>query len=188
MLYERVADIPDRLQRFKHDEVVYVSLGDGTASEGEFWESLNAACVRKLPVVFMVEDNGYAISVPVEVQTPGGDLSRLVESFPGLGVFRCDGTDVLASLQTMQAGGRLRARAARPGVRAREGRPAVLAFALRRRTAVQDPGGTGRGGDSRSDHEVRGALDRRGTGHGIRAGRPRYATSIARSKRRPKPR
>ena len=102
MLYERVAEIPDRLQRFKHDEVVYVSLGDGTASEGEFWESLNAACVRKLPVVFMVEDNGYAISVPVEVQTPGGDLSRLVESFPGLGVFRCDGTDIVASLQTVK--------------------------------------------------------------------------------------
>ena len=102
MLYERINEIPDRLQRFKQDEVVYVSLGDGTASEGEFWESLNAACVRKLPVVFLVEDNGYAISVPVEVQTPGGDLSRLVESFPGLGVFRCDGTDVIASLQTMK--------------------------------------------------------------------------------------
>ena len=102
MLYEQINEIPDRLQRFKQDEVVYVSLGDGTASEGEFWESLNAACVRQLPVVFLVEDNGYAISVPVEVQTPGGDLSRLVESFPGLGVFRCDGTDVLASLQTMK--------------------------------------------------------------------------------------
>ncbi len=102
MLYEQINEIPDRLQRFKQDEVVYVSLGDGTASEGEFWESLNAACVRQLPVVFLVEDNGYAISVPVEVQTPGGDLSRLVESFPGLGVFRCDGTDVVASLQTMK--------------------------------------------------------------------------------------
>jgi len=102
MLYSRIEAIPDRAERFKQDEVVYVSLGDGTASEGEFWESLNAACVRRLPVVFLVEDNGYAISVPVEVQTPGGDLSRLVDSWPGLGVFRCDGTDVLASFQTMK--------------------------------------------------------------------------------------
>ena len=102
MLYSRIDAIPDRAERCKPDEVVYVSLGDGTASEGEFWESLNAACVRRLPVVFLVEDNGYAISVPVEVQTPGGDLSRLVDSWPGLGVFRCDGTDVLASFQTMK--------------------------------------------------------------------------------------
>ena len=52
-------------------------------------------------MLFLVEDNGYAISVPVEVQTPGGDISRLVESFPNLKVFRCDGTDFLASYRTM---------------------------------------------------------------------------------------
>ena len=177
-----------RSQRFKHDEVVYVSLGDGTASEGEFWESLNAACVRKLPVVFLVEDNGYAISVPVEVQTPGGDLSRLVESFPGLGVFRCDGTDVLDSLQTMQAGGRVRARAARPGVRPREGHPAVLALALRRRAALQDAGGAGGGSDARSDHEVRGALTAEGLITDAELADARPATSIARSTRPPTPR
>jgi 2-oxoisovalerate dehydrogenase E1 component len=97
LLYERVKAIPDRGSHFQQDEIVYVSLGDGTASEGEFWESLNTACVRKLPVLFMVEDNGYAISVPVEVQTAGSDLSKLVESFPGLHVTRCDGTDVLES-------------------------------------------------------------------------------------------
>jgi 2-oxoisovalerate dehydrogenase E1 component len=101
MLYSRLADIPDRDRRFQEDEVVYVSIGDGASSEGEFWEALSTACVRKLPVLFLVEDNGYAISVPVDVQTPGGDLSRLVESFPGLGVFRCDGTDVFESARTM---------------------------------------------------------------------------------------
>src|SRR6185312_14386980 len=64
------------------DEVTYVSLGDGTTSEGEFWESLNIASIRKLPVVFCVQDNEYAISVPVEVQTAGGNISRLVKDFP----------------------------------------------------------------------------------------------------------
>jgi len=101
MLYERLADIPERLTRFQKDEVVYVSIGDGTSSEGEFWEALSTACVRKLPVVFMIEDNGYAISVPVDVQTPGGSVSKLVETYPGLKVLRCDGTDVLESYRTM---------------------------------------------------------------------------------------
>jgi 2-oxoisovalerate dehydrogenase E1 component len=102
LFYEQLEDIPDRQSKFRKDEVVYVSLGEGTSAEGEFWESLTTACVRKLPVLFLVEDNGYAISVPVEVQTPGGDLSKLVESFPGLGVFRCDGTDLLESYRTMK--------------------------------------------------------------------------------------
>jgi 2-oxoisovalerate dehydrogenase E1 component len=101
-IYERVEQIPDREKHFHPDEITYVSVGDGATSEGEFWESLNTACVRKLPVLFLVEDNGYAISVPVEVQTPGGDISRIVESFVGLRVYRCDGTDYLASYRTMR--------------------------------------------------------------------------------------
>src|SRR5688572_25470086 len=101
-IYERVEQIPERDARYKTDEVTYVSIGDGATSEGEFWESLSTACVRQLPVVFMVEDNGYAISVPVEVQTPGGEISRAVEGFVGLKIFRCDGTDYLASYRTMR--------------------------------------------------------------------------------------
>ena len=101
LLYGRLPDIPDRDELHEDDEVTYVSIGDGATSEGEFWESLNTACVRKLPIVFMVEDNGYAISVPVEVQTPGGSISRVVEHFPGLRVFRCDGTDYGDSYATM---------------------------------------------------------------------------------------
>ena len=81
--------------------VTLVSLGDGQTSGGEFWESLNTACTGRLPVVYLVEDNGYAISVPVEVQTPGGDISELVESFPGLHVIRVDGTDGVASYRAM---------------------------------------------------------------------------------------
>jgi len=82
-------------------EVTLVTLGDGQTSGGEFWESLNTACSGRLPVVYLVEDNGYAISVPVEVQTPGGDISELVGSFPGLHVIRVDGTDGVASFRAM---------------------------------------------------------------------------------------
>ena len=83
--------------RHERDEVVYVSLGDGTTSQGEFWEGLNTACNARLPVLFMVEDNGYAISVPVAKQTAGGSISRLVRSFPNLLVLEVDGTDPVAS-------------------------------------------------------------------------------------------
>ena len=79
------------------DEIVYVSAGDGATSEGEFWESLNAACAKKLPLLYLIEDNGYAISVPVEVQTAGGNISKLVRDFPGLHVAECDGTDPFES-------------------------------------------------------------------------------------------
>jgi 2-oxoisovalerate dehydrogenase E1 component len=101
-IYRRVHAIADRESRFAADEVTYISIGDGATSEGEFWESLNTSCTRTLPILYLVEDNGYAISVPVEVQTPGGDISRVVEHFPNLRVLRCDGTDYLASYRTMR--------------------------------------------------------------------------------------
>ena len=96
-LFQEITAIEGRETKFQSDEVVYVSIGEGTSSEGEFWESLNQACIGRLPVVYLIEDNGYAISVPVEVQTAGGDLSKLVASFPGLLVQSIDGTDFLAS-------------------------------------------------------------------------------------------
>jgi 2-oxoisovalerate dehydrogenase E1 component len=87
--------------QFHGDEVTYVSLGDGTTSEGEFWESLNAASNLRLPIVFLVEDNGYAISVPVEVQTAGGNISRLVSGFPNFHFEEIDGTDPVVSYGAM---------------------------------------------------------------------------------------
>src|SRR5689334_1741334 len=78
--------------KFTGDELTYVSLGDGTSSEGEFWEAMNTASNRKLPIIFVIEDNEYAISVPVEVQTAGGNISRLVSGFPNFHFEEIDGT------------------------------------------------------------------------------------------------
>lgn len=82
-------------------EVTLASGGEGSTSEGEFWEALNAACLNRLPVIFLIQDNGWAISVPVEKQTPGGSISRLVTGFPHLKIIECDGTDFLASYRAM---------------------------------------------------------------------------------------
>src|SRR6202046_4893032 len=82
---------------FHRDELVYVSSGEGTTSQGEFFESLNTASNKRLPVLYLIEDNGYAISVPVEVQTAGGSISKLVANYPGLHIEECDGTDPLES-------------------------------------------------------------------------------------------
>jgi 2-oxoisovalerate dehydrogenase E1 component len=108
---------------FASDEVVVVTTGDGTTSEGEFWESINTACNRKLPVVYVVEDNGYAISVPVEVNTAGGSISRLLASFPNLLIREVDGCDPIATVEAY--------RAAAAHTRARRGPALVHAHVVR---------------------------------------------------------
>jgi 2-oxoisovalerate dehydrogenase E1 component len=100
--YSLIDEIEDRASHFKADEVIYVSAGDGTTSEGEFWESLNTASNLKLPVLYLIEDNGYAISVPVEVQTAGGSISQLVRSFPDFYIDECDGTDLFDSYESIK--------------------------------------------------------------------------------------
>jgi 2-oxoisovalerate dehydrogenase E1 component len=86
---------------FHGDEVTYVSIGEGSTSQGEFWESLNTASNGKLPVLYVVEDNGYAISTPVEANTPGGNISRLIANFPNFHFAEVDGTDAVASYAAM---------------------------------------------------------------------------------------
>jgi 2-oxoisovalerate dehydrogenase E1 component len=86
---------------FEANEVVYVSIGEGSTSQGEFWESLNTASNEKLPVLYVIEDNGYAISTPVEANTPGGNVSALMKNFPNFRFWEVDGTDAIASYEAM---------------------------------------------------------------------------------------
>ena len=87
---------------FHGDEVVYASLGEGSTSQGEFWEALNTASNQKLPVLFVVENNEYAISTPVEVNTPGGNISKRVANFPNFYFAEVDGTDPVESFRVFE--------------------------------------------------------------------------------------
>ena len=123
VLYGHIPDITDRAALFHEDQVVYTSCGEGATAEGEFWEAVNTACLRQLPVLFLVEDNGYAISTPVEFELAGGSISRLVSTFPGLQVTTVDGTDFPESLAAM--------RHAVAYIRARKGPALVHAHVVR---------------------------------------------------------
>ena len=102
LLYERLPNIDNRDALVHPNEVTFASVGDGSTGEGEFWESVNTASIRSLPIVFLVEDNGWAISTPSEIHTPGGNVSRLLENHPHLKIWRVDGTDVIESHRVMR--------------------------------------------------------------------------------------
>ena len=121
---------------FHGDEVVLTSLGEGSTSQGEFWEALNTASNHKLPVIFCVEDNGYAISVPVEVNTPGGNISRLVANFPNFYFAEIDGTDPVASLRAFQEAAAHCRAGLGPAFVHGHVHSTLLALALRRRQAL----------------------------------------------------
>jgi 2-oxoisovalerate dehydrogenase E1 component len=101
LYFARVRETAELARGFHADEVVLVSLGEGATSEGEFWESLNWSCNARLPLIYLVQDNAYAISVPTDVQTAGGSISRLVRDFPNLYAAECDGTDLAASYEAL---------------------------------------------------------------------------------------
>ncbi len=121
--FSHIHEAAELASGFYEDEIAYISLGDGASSEGEFWESLNYASGRRLPVLYVVQDNGYAISVPVDVQTAGGKISGLVRSFPHLLTLECDGTDFPESYET--------ARKAVEYVRERKGPALIHAHVIR---------------------------------------------------------
>ncbi len=142
------------------DELTYVSLGEGACSEGEFWESLNTACTLHLPVLYVVADNGYAISVPASDQHPA-PVIELVRGFRGLHSVRLDGTDYVGGAPGRALDGRTRPGRRRPRAHPRRRGAALLALGGRHPEQVPARPRAGRGGHPRP-HRPDGARAGRG--------------------------
>ncbi len=123
-------------------EVTLVTSGEGATSEGEFWECMNTACLERAPLVVLIEDNGYAISVPVEKQTAGGNIVNLLSGFPGLLRLEVDGTDFAESHRVMAMAVEHCRSGQRTFARSRLCHSALLALSFRRRKSLQTSGGT----------------------------------------------
>ncbi len=118
------------------DAITLVTTGDGATSEGEFWEAMNIACIEKLAIIFLVEDNGYAISTPVERQTPGGDVSKVVSGFPQSEDFQLRRNGFRRDLRDDGRGSLLLPSRAVSGVGSRHLHSALFALALGRRKTI----------------------------------------------------
>jgi 2-oxoisovalerate dehydrogenase E1 component len=108
------------------DEVAYVGGGEGSTSEGEFFEAINWAARAKLPTIFCIQNNRFAISVPIEQQTAGASVYKVIQGFEGLHKFHIDGTDFLESYATAKEAVRL--------ARAGEGPSMIYADVVRLRS------------------------------------------------------
>ncbi len=84
------------------DEVVYVSGGDGSTSQGDFHEALNFSSIHQLPVIFVIQNNEWAISVPLKEQTAGKSIVPMAKGYAGLTVSEVDGTNYLALTEVME--------------------------------------------------------------------------------------
>jgi 2-oxoisovalerate dehydrogenase E1 component len=92
--YLQAAGVALAIKREQKPEVVYVGSGDGTTSQGDFHEALNWAGREKLPVIFHIQNNGYAISTPIAEQTAGGSIYQIAAGYDSLDRIEMDGTDL----------------------------------------------------------------------------------------------
>ncbi len=99
---QHAAGLARAVKTYGGDAIVYCSIGESSASEGYFYEAINGASREKLPVVFVVQDNGYGISVPKQDQTANQYSSDNFSGFPNLRIIHCDGLDVFASFRAVR--------------------------------------------------------------------------------------
>lgn len=90
------------IRKYAGDEVVYCSTGDSTTSEGYYYEAVNGADREKLPVIFVIQNNKYGISVPLKDQTSNETVSDNFKGFPNLKIIECDGRDPMASYRALE--------------------------------------------------------------------------------------
>lgn len=99
---QHAAGLARAVKTYGKDAIVFCSVGESSLSEGYFYEAVNGASREKLPVVFVVQDNGYGISVPKNDQTANPIASDNFSGFLNLKIVKVDGLDVFASFRAMR--------------------------------------------------------------------------------------
>jgi pyruvate/2-oxoglutarate/acetoin dehydrogenase E1 component/TPP-dependent pyruvate/acetoin dehydrogenase alpha subunit len=101
---------PHTAGKITGNEVAFGSIGESSTSEGMFFETINAACVLQVPLAVAIWDNGYGISVPVDLQTAKGSISKALKGFeaddndPGCKIYACKGWDYPCLVKTFEEG------------------------------------------------------------------------------------